>query len=235
MQSPLYQWYWKTIDWLFPPTCGGCNKLGVRWCSKCQKATKLIKAPYCERCGIHISSSGLCVRCKEFFSHVAAIRSWAVFDGPVRQAIHRIKYHQDLALASIFAKFLGDFYRDQMNWHIDIVIPVPLSSARKKQRGYNQAALLAKPLALELELPYKNQALKRMVDTRSQVGLSMLERRDNVANVFKASPIVANQSILVVDDVATSGSTLESCASTLKQAGAKVVYGMTLTRAVFAP
>jgi len=171
MQPVLYQWYWTTIDWLFPPTCGGCNMLGVRWCSNCQITTKQIKAPYCQQCGVHISSSGLCARCKEFISNVAAVRSWAVFGGPIRQAIH----------------------------------------------------------------PYKNKALKRVVDTRSQVGLSLMERRDNVADVFKASPIAANKSILVVDDVATSGATLESCAGALKIAGAKVVYGMTLTRAVFSP
>jgi len=233
MQSGLYRWYWTTIDWLFPPTCGGCNKMGVRWCSKCQQSTKLIEAPICEQCGQHMSTSGLCARCREFSSQITAIRSWAVFEGPIRQAIHRIKYHQDLALASVFANSLGKFFRDQLNWQIDIIVPVPLSRARKKQRGYNQAALLAKPLAWELESPYQNKALKRVVDTRSQIGLSLIERRVNVADVFRASPIAANKSILIIDDVATSGSTLEACADALNQAGAKVVYGLTLARTFF--
>ena len=231
----LYRWYWTAIDWLFPPTCGGCNTLGVRWCTKCKQATRHIQAPFCGQCGQHVPISGLCARCRELSSQLVAIRSWVVFDGPVRQAIHRIKYNRDLALAGIFANYLGSYFLNQLNWSVEMIVPVPLSSQRKKSRGYNQAALLAKPLSRELDLPYTNQALKRVCETRSQVGLSLIERRINVADVFRAFPIVMNKNILIVDDVATSGSTLEACANALKQAGAKAVYGLTLARAFFSP
>jgi ComF family protein len=175
---------------------------------------------------------GLCARCSELSSQLVAVRSWVVFDGPVRQAIHRIKYNRDLALAGIFANYLGSYFLNQLNWSVEMIVPVPLSRRRKKSRGYNQAALLAKPLARELDLPYTHQALRRVRETRSQVGLSLIERRINVADVFRAFPIVMNKNILIVDDVATSGSTLEACANALKHAGAKAVYGLTLARAV---
>jgi len=235
MQSVLLKWYLKAIDWLFPPTCGGCNTLGVRWCSKCNQATRQIQSPFCKQCGQHVPISGMCARCSELSSRLVAIRSWVVFEGPIRHALHRIKYNQDRALAGIFANSLGRYFFDQLNWPVEMIVPVPLSSRRKKSRGYNQAALLAKPLARELDLPYHNQALMRVRETRSQVGLSLVERRINVDDVFRAFPMVVNKNILIVDDVATSGSTLEACAKALKQAGAKAVYGLTLARAVLSP
>ncbi len=232
MQSIFYRWYWTAMDWLFPPTCGGCNCLGVRWCSSCQLAMQFIEPPICKQCGQHIPSQGLCTRCRVLSSQMEAVRSMVVFEGPVRKALHRIKYQQDFSLAGIFANSLESFFLNQLNWLVDMVIPVPLSKRRKMQRGYNQAALLAKPLASKLEFHYSNQALKRVCETRSQVGLSLEERRNNVADVFRASPVVKNKNILIVDDIATSGSTLESCANALKQAGAKDIFGLTLARAV---
>ena len=232
MQSILYRWYWTAIDWLFPPTCGGCNLMGVLWCSNCLQAMQFIEPPFCEHCGMHVSKPGSCARCIELPYHLKAVRSLVVFEGPIRKAIHRIKYHQNQKLASIFAEMLANFFQYQLNWSIDMVIPVPLSGLRKKLRGYNQAALLAKPLARKLELHYSNQTLKRVRETRSQVGLSLVERRINVADVFRASPLVLNKNILIIDDVATSGSTLESCAKALREAGAKNIFGLTLARAV---
>ena len=231
MQSVFYQWYWTAIDLLFPPTCGGCNGTGVRWCNKCQQAVKFIEPPICMQCGQPVPSSDVCYRCHDFSSNLAAVRSLTIFEGPIRKAIHRIKYQQDRGLTEIFANLLGIFFKEELNWPVDMVIPVPLSGSRIKLRGYNQAALLAKPLAKDLDLQYSNIALKRVRDTRSQVGLSLPERQFNVAKVFRASKIVSNKCILIVDDVATSGSTLESCAKALQHAGALYIYGLTLARA----
>lgn len=121
---------------------------------------------------------------------------------------------------------------NQFDWEIDVVAPVPLSAGRLKERGYNQAALLAFPLALALGIPYKRRSLKRIKETRTQVGLDVRQRWENVKGAFWGDPlIVRDRRILLVDDVATSGATLNACALALKGAGARSVYALTLARA----
>jgi len=121
----------------------------------------------------------------------------------------------------------------KLNWPIDIVVPIPLSDKRRKERGYNQVALVAMPLADSLKWLYKPQALKRVRETRSQVGLSLEERRVNVTNAYQADAgLVRDKSVLLMDDVATTGATLSAAASALSVAGAKKVYALTLARAL---
>jgi len=161
-----------------------------------------------------------------------AIRSWAVFEGPVRKALHRVKYSRDLALAETLAREMFHVTQDQ-GWDLDLIVPVPLSKKRLRERGFNQAVLLARPLAWRMSIPSNSKALRRIRDTLSQVGLNVEQRRDNVSEAFVASSKqVAGKNILLVDDVATSGSTLNACANALWNAQAKNVYGLTLTRAV---
>ena len=112
-------------------------------------------------------------------------------------------------------------------------MPVPLGNKREKQRGYNQAALIAKPLASSLQLPYNPQILSRTRETISQVELSLKERQQNVNDAFQANrQQIQEKNILVIDDVTTSGSTLNACAKALIANGAKAVYGLTVARAV---
>lgn len=120
----------------------------------------------------------------------------------------------------------------QLSWDLDIVVPVPLGVVRRKERGYNQASLLARPVAMKLNLHYQLKALRRVRETQSQVELNREQRKLNVAGAFQADPKrVADKNILVIDDVTTSGSTLDSCAEALLSAGAGKVYGLTLARA----
>jgi competence protein ComFC len=123
---------------------------------------------------------------------------------------------------------------ENVKWDIDLIAPVPLGLARLAERGYNQSSLLARPLSLALNVPYRPQVLTRARETRSQVGLTAAERRLNVSGAFTAHPNwPPGCRILLVDDVATSGSTLEACAEALFAAGARQVYGLTLARAIF--
>ncbi len=228
----LYRWSWAALDWLFPPTCGGCDTPGARWCGKCQQNAIRIEPPYCEICGQPTSGGELCTGCTESQPQLTAIRSYSVFGGPVRRALHRVKYRRDIALAEAITRPVISFVRD-LDWDLDVVVPVPLSKERRKERGYNQADLLAKPLALGLGLRYEREAMMRMRDTRSQVDLNVVQRRENVKDAFTAEKSTfAGKTVLVVDDVATSGSTLDACAEALWQAEAKDVYGVTLARAV---
>ena len=228
----IYQWLWTGLDWLLPPHCGGCGKQGTRWCASCQLETATINPPICDRCGSPQQAEGICTRCDEFPPYYSALRSWASFSGPLRNSIHRLKYYHDIALGDMLAWPLINYIKN-IGWGIDVVVPVPISLSRKAARGYNQAALLARPIALRFGLKYSPRALIKTRETRSQVGLTLEERRANVHGAFKSNHrIVAGKRVLVVDDVITSGATLNACAQALRIVEAMEVYCLTLARAL---
>jgi competence protein ComFC len=174
-----------------------------------------------------------CENCISTPRPYVALRSWAVYTGPLRQAILRLKYHRDIAMGEILARPLVTSL-EKLNWPVDLVVPVPASLARLKERGYNQVSLLARPVGLGLNIPYRSQALRKVRETRSQVGLTAEERRKNVKDVFRAEQrTVKGRTILVVDDITTTGSTVEECAKALCRAGARQVYGLTLARSTY--
>jgi len=227
----VYQWLWSTLDLLFPPTCGGCGEGGVRWCDACQENVEIISPPICEMCGGNIPTQGLCFDCHQQPITTIAIRSWAFFNGPLRTAIHNLKYKRDISLGIVMVRPIIDLF-STLGWEIDIISPVPLGVARMSERGYNQSVLLARPLAMSTGINYRPQALNRVRETISQVGLTVRQRRENVNNAFRSScGEVEGKSVLVIDDVMTSGATLESCAAALIQSGARCVYALTLARA----
>jgi ComF family protein len=158
-----------------------------------------------------------------------------VFAGPLRNAIHRLKYKGDMTLADLLAQpMLAMLY--SLSWAVDLVVPVPIGASRRAERGYNQAALLALPIALGSGVSYRVKALQKTRDTRSQVGLSISQRRENVMNAFHASRnLVQDRKVLLIDDVMTSGATIEACTRALLEAGAEEVYGLTLAQAAFDP
>ena len=227
----LYRWAWAGLDWLFPPRCGGCGRAGARWCHNCQDRVSLIVPPLCVKCGRSLSAAGRCPACRASQLPYQALRSWAIYDGPLRNAIRRLKYAGDMTLGELLARPMIRMLHE-LEWVVEVVTPVPLGVTRQAQRGYNQSALLAFPLALSSNLAYRSQALIKVREVRSQVGLSLAERFDNVAGAFQANPkVVSGKTILVVDDVATSGATMQACAVALQEAGARQVYGLTLARA----
>lgn len=133
-------------------------------------------------------------------------------------------------LGDLLIKFLSDF-----DWVLDIIVPVPASAAHYNQRGYNQAALLAMPVALNRRIKYLPQGLKKIRETPSQVGLTAVQRRENVTDAFEAkAALVTGRRVLLIDDVTTSGATIEACSDALLKAGAQSVYALTLARATFA-
>jgi len=163
--------------------------------------------------------------------HFLSLRAWAVFEGPVQSALHKLKYRRDLSLGDAIAASMIPFVRS-LNWDIDLVTSIPLGRQRIKERGYNQVEMIARPLALGLEMNYSADVLERRKETRTQVGLSRTERRVNVEDVFWADTKVRGKSILVMDDVSTTGATLSSAARTFYNAGAKHVYALTVARAL---
>lgn len=137
-----------------------------------------------------------------------------------------------MGIGDALAVQMSDFVRG-LDWDVDMLVPVPLGEKRLRERGYNQVGLVARPLAYETGLLYAPQSLRKTRDTRSQVGLSVAQRRENVHNAYQADPgLVKQKSVLVMDDVATTGSTLQSCADALLSAGAREVYALTIARAL---
>ncbi len=126
---------------------------------------------------------------------------------------------------------LAQLYRS-MNREVDWVVPIPLSALRLRERGYNQASLIARPLAWQIGKPFRPGALSRVVATRSQVGLNREQRRANVRQAFRAAPDVAQKRVLLVDDVATTGATMDAAARALRQTGAVAVIAITVARAL---
>lgn len=160
------------------------------------------------------------------------MRSWALFDGPIRNAIHSLKYRRNVALGDVLAGHLAAYVK-KLGWQVGLVMPVPLGRQRMKERGYNQAALLAMPLACMQEWRYAPRAINRIRETRSQVGLSAVERRENIADAFQAdSARVSGKAVLLIDDVTTTGATVTACSQALREAGATTIHALTLARAL---
>ena len=143
-----------------------------------------------------------------------------------------MKYRRNIGFGESIAMQMADFVRS-LQWPIDVMIPVPLGEKRLKERGYNQVGLVARPLAYELLLRYAPHALRKTRETRSQVGLTVSQRSANVHEAYQAdSKVVENKSVLIMDDVATTGSTISACTAALLSAGAQEVYVLTIARAL---
>jgi ComF family protein len=223
---------WGSLDWLFPPVCGGCDQTGYRWCPDCRQQVKPVPQPACRICSLPLSKPGLCPTCKETPPQYNLLRSWAVFEGPIRHALHSLKYRRNLGLGDALARCLADFVSG-LDWHVDLVAPVPLGRQRMQERGYNQVVLFAKPMAGILHWRFSSHLLERVRETRSQVGLTPLERKENISGAFRADRALASgKAILLVDDVTTTGATIAACSEALVAAGAKTVSALTLARAL---
>jgi competence protein ComFC len=228
----LYSSFWTALDWVFPPTCGGCNAVGLRWCSACQQKINRLTENVCSCCGEPGVKDQVCQTCLAEPVHYTALRSFGAFGGPLREALRRLKYQRDIGIGEALSKHLIELYND-LNWEVDLVAPVPLSKSRIRERGYNQSSMLGRPFAYAIEKPYRQSVLQRTRETRSQVSLSKSERKQNVEGAFKAhDQSVRGKVVLIIDDVTTTGSTINACAQALRNAGASAVFGLTLARAV---
>jgi competence protein ComFC len=228
------QFLWATVDLVFPPQCAGCGRPGQRFCADCRLKLTLLQPPFCQRCGYPVRQAGLCELCDfgvNRLSALAGVRSAAFFEGPLQTAIHQLKYRGDLILADDLAGLMLAGAAEDLPAG-GLVVPVPLAPERQTARGYNQAGLLARTFAERRGLRLAWQGVARVRATGSQVGLSAKQRRVNVAGAFAGQRrVVAGQSIILIDDVCTTGSTLDACAEALLAAGAVQVWGLTLGRA----
>jgi len=227
-------WLWhRAQDLLFPPQCVVCGRL-ERWlCPECLKHIPLLDAPLCQRCGRLWTEEGLCPSCQEHPLSLEKIRAAVLFaPGPVQEVLHALKYRGAIDLALPLSALLLQAW-EKYAYASDWLIPVPLHPRRERKRGYNQAALLALALGARLQLPVAPRALQRVRHTVSQTHLNREERRKNVAEAFALAPglDVSGLRITLIDDVATTGATLDACAGVLLAGGAREVTALTVARA----
>ena len=224
------------LSLLYPPRCLVCSQLGESGlCAGCTAQIIPVAAPFCAVCGQTFApDDGGCGDCQRRRPAFVRARSMGAYDGVLRHAIHQFKYRDRPQLAAPLGRLLACYAREQAptlnGLRFDALLAVPMYPVRQRQRGYNQSARLAQVLGSELGLPLSSNALIRIRPTRPQVGLSAEARRTNLRGAFavRQTELVAGKTLLVVDDVVTSGSSLYECSVTLKAAGAAAVYALTL-------
>jgi len=220
------------LDLLFPRWCVGCGREGDFICSACLESLPKIIPPLCPRCGLPQPNGTLCPSCLSWSAEIDGIRAPFRFEGVVRQAIHELKYRNLRAMAGLLARLL-DEYLLANPIPADVLVPVPLHPRRLRERGYNQSRLLAGELGKLAGLPVLDNCLVRKLYSLPQARTSSLgERRSNVAGAFACRYNLDGERVLLIDDVATSGATLDACARALKSAGAASVWGLVLAREI---
>ena len=221
------------LDLLFPQWCVGCGKGGDFLCASCCQSLTKITPPVCPRCGKPQPSGILCPTCVGWQAAIDGMRSPFRFDGTIRQAIHQLKYRNLRALATPLAKLLYEYLSTN---HVpgEALVPVPLHHKRLRERGYNQSSLLSRELGKLLNLPVVDNCLVREQHTPPQARTATVdERRSNVAGAFTCRDHrLQDKQILLIDDVSTSGATLDACAVALKAAGVSSVWGLVLAREI---
>ena len=221
----------KFFDFFFPPQSIGCGKGGDFLCAECCGKLPRIVPPFCNRCGKPQMSGSFCPSCWGIKASIDGIRSPFYFEGTIRKAIHELKYYNLRALADPLAELLY-VYMQMSDISCDIIIPVPLHRGRLRQRGYNQSGLLAARLGKLAGLPVIEDCLVRVKDSKPQARTkSGEERRENVSGAFICHDgNLQGRRVLLIDDVCTTGATLEACAETLKKKGVISVWGLTIAR-----
>jgi len=249
-----YAWgvYRQVLDLFVPPRCVVCKRVGTWLCDHCVQQLPLFNAPMCPRYGRpeNVAKSGvaedsdsgdsaaedgaghLCAVCRTAPLRVAPIRSTFLFKDEIRDVIHALKYRG----ASDILKPLAGRMAESWHYHnmqSDVLVPVPLHANREAKRGYNQAVLIAKAIGRQVRLPVAGKVLLRVRDTASQTRLNRDERKRNVEAAFTCVTCApfAGRHVTLVDDVATTGATLDACAEVLLACDAQSVNAFTLARA----
>ncbi len=236
-------WAAAALDLLYPALCPVCDAvLGDRrrdpLCGACWDAIDRIAPPVCARCGLPFptfdpapaAAEGTCGACMRETPPFAAARAAAVFAGPLRDAVLALKFRGARGVARPLAALVLDSPAAALLDGVDALVPVPLAPARQRERGFNQATLIAERLGRARGVPVRPRWLRRQRPTLAQTDLNAAERRRNVAGAFAASPAVAGRSLVVVDDVFTTGATVAECARALRSAGARPVAVLTVAR-----
>ena len=221
------------LDLVFPRWCVGCGREGGFLCHSCSQSLPRIVQPLCPRCGKPQPNGVLCPHCVSWQTAIQGIRSPFRFEGIIRQAIHQLKYRNLRAIALPMAGLIVD-YLITNPMPGEVLVPVPLHKKRLRERGYNQSELLAWELGRLTGLPVIADSLIRQRHSLPQARTSSVaERWSNAVDAFTCrNQTLQGKQVLLIDDVTTSGATLDACTSALKAAGASSVWGLSLAMEV---
>ena len=228
------------LSLIFPLECRICKKtleVGnlTYICPECFTRIRFIKEPYCLKCGrpLRPFEDRICKNCQKEKRYFKKICSISLYQGVMREAILLLKYQKVKALISPLGKLLLKYCQENLKINdFDLVLPVPLYRSKRKEREFNQAEVFARMIAEHYSLPLAQENLLRIRDTRTMSGLNPEERRRNVKGAFsvKRQEEVKNKRILLIDDICTTGATVDECSKVLLTAGVKEVTVLTLAR-----
>lgn len=219
----------RALDVVFPPRCVGCDEFGALVCETCEATIMPAAPPRCEVCWT-LRGEGHCWSCKESRPAFSGLRSATVYEGVSRDAVLALKFRGLSSIAPVLATGMTQSV-ERWNPPIDAIVPVPLAPGRKRSRGYDQAELLGKELARAIDVPCETSALRRRSATAPQTEQpDPPARKKNVKNAFGPGARRVYGNVLLVDDVVTTGATLDACARLLLEEGAEAVYALTFAR-----
>ncbi len=222
----------KILDYLYPPRCPVCDRIcGEGICDSCRKKLVYIKEDFCLKCGkpLNDDRQEYCMDCRRREHFYLQGRSLFSYQGAIRRSLYRLKYANKREYAYCFggeiAENLGKWIRQKK---VTKIVPIPLHPARKRQRGYNQAALLARSIGRNMDIPVDEHLLYRIKRTVPQKKLDGQARKANLKDAFvTAKNIRPEECILLVDDIYTTGSTVDAAAECLLRAGKCRIYVIT--------
>jgi ComF family protein len=231
------------IQFLLPPQCPCCEKFLKEdqqgFCSKCLSEVRWIEPPFCTVCGVPFISReaenhpcGGCLTRRKYFTMARAL---GAYEGSLQEAIHRWKYRGKTYLTPFFAQWMAEGLNRY--WEpdaFDLLVPVPLHPQRLRERGFNQVLLLVKEISVRTGIPYEKKILQKKRPTTPQVALSGMERERALRGAFHVigKEGLTGRSVLLIDDVYTTGATVNECSKVLRRGGAKRVDVLTLAHAI---
>lgn len=247
MISQLHEFTSSILDIIYPPVCPGCQLAILDHhqfiCETCEKQLTPFEPPVCNRCGHTlgiddpVDRDGTCIECPPKpigFKQARSVLSYD--DDVVKELIHLLKYKYITSLAIPLGEILNEgFEKYFAKQQFDCIAPVPLHKKRLREREFNQSELIAKHISAQHQIPIQNNLIDRIRPTSPQAHLHPKQRQNNVKGAFACKPSsgVAGLKILVIDDVMTTGATVNEVCLELKKHGAKAVYALTLARALY--
>ncbi len=222
------------LNLLYPNTCCFCGKVSrTDICKECENKITYIEEPLCKKCGkpIRYEEKEYCADCAEnTFSYEQGRSIW-LHTGKVRWSVYQFKYHNRRIYGGFYAKEMFRLYKGLIkSWDIDVIIPIPLHWRRKRKRGYNQAEIVARHLGKMTGLSVDTKSVVRVKNTRPQKELNHKQRKKNLKEAFRVTRHwKAWKNVLLIDDIYTTGNTIDSLAKILKQHGVHKVFFLTIS------
>lgn len=222
-------------QFLFPSRCICCREIleepEADCCNVCYNELRMINQNYCQKCGkLHETKGDLCFDCRRNRHYFTQGRGVFVYEEPIKSSLFGLKFFKATWIGEKCGEILADYYQEEGLWDIDLVVPVPLHWYRFIGRGYNQAEIIVRSFSKRLRLPLDDKVLCRKKMTLPQKDLTDEERVRNLELAFrvKNQEVIQGKRILLVDDIYTTGSTIDSCAKVLLECGAIEVYFLTV-------